>query len=63
VASDGAFRDNGALFDAVRTFAYDRIVEERAAPAGGVHAAVKVIFSHYEDRGDAVRPRKTGYGT
>ncbi len=48
------FGSREALFDALRTFAHAQIVAERAAPAGDVPAAVQVIFSHYEARGDAV---------
>jgi AcrR family transcriptional regulator len=48
------FGSREALFDAVRAFADAQIVAERAAPAGDVAAAVQVIFSHYEARGDAV---------
>jgi AcrR family transcriptional regulator len=48
------FGSREALFDALRAFAHAQIVAERAAPAGDVPAAVQVIFSHYEARGDAV---------
>lgn len=48
------FGSREALFDALTTFARAQIVAERAAPAGDVPAAVQVIFSHYEARGDAV---------
>lgn len=48
------FGSREALFDALRTFAHAQIVAERAAPAGDVPAAVQVIFSHYEARGDTV---------
>ncbi len=48
------FGSREALFDALTTFAHAQIVAERAAPAGDVPAAVQVIFSHYEARGDAV---------
>jgi AcrR family transcriptional regulator len=48
------FGSREALFEAMTTFAHAQIVAERAAPAGDVPAAVQVIFSHYEARGDAV---------
>lgn len=48
------FGSREALFDAMTAFARAQIVAERAAPAGDVAAAVQVIFSHYEARGDAV---------
>ena len=48
------FGSREALFEAMTTFARAQIVAERAAPAGDVPAAVQVIFSHYETRGDAV---------
>ena len=48
------FGSREALFEAMTTFAHAQIVTERAAPAGDVPAAVQVIFSHYEARGDAV---------
>ena len=48
------FGSREALFDAVAEFARGQISAERAAPAGDVAAAVHVIFSHYEARGDAV---------
>jgi AcrR family transcriptional regulator len=48
------FGSREALFDALRAFAHAQIVAERAVPAGDVPAAVQVIFSHYEARGDAV---------
>jgi AcrR family transcriptional regulator len=48
------FGSREALFDATTTFAHEHIVAERATPTGDVRAAVDVIFSHYEDRGDAV---------
>jgi AcrR family transcriptional regulator len=48
------FGSREALFDAVAEFARGQISAERAAPAGDVDAAVHVIFSHYETRGDAV---------
>ena len=48
------FGSREALFDAVAEFARGQISAERAAPAGDVAAAVHVIFSHYETRGDAV---------
>jgi AcrR family transcriptional regulator len=48
------FGSREALFDAVGEFARGQIVAERATPAGDIPAAVKVIFSHYETRGDAV---------
>jgi AcrR family transcriptional regulator len=48
------FGSREALFEATTTFAQAQIVAERAAPAGDVPAAVQVIFSHYEARGDAV---------
>ena len=48
------FGSREALFDAVAEFARGQIAAERAAPAGDMAAAVHVIFSHYETRGDAV---------
>jgi AcrR family transcriptional regulator len=48
------FGSREALFDALAAFADAEIVAERAAPAGDVPAAVQVIFSHYEARGDMV---------
>jgi AcrR family transcriptional regulator len=48
------FGSREALFEALRTFAHAQIVAERATPAGDAAAAVQVIFSHYEARGDAV---------
>jgi AcrR family transcriptional regulator len=47
------FGTREALFDAVGDFARATVAAERAAPAGDVPAAVKVLFSHYEARGDA----------
>jgi AcrR family transcriptional regulator len=48
------FGSREALFDAVGEFARSQVVAERATPAGDIPAAVTVIFSHYEARGDAV---------
>lgn len=42
------------LFDAIQDFLRQEIVAEREAPPGDVEAAVRVIFDHYELRGDAV---------
>ena len=48
------FGSREALFDAMAAFGRAQIVAERASPAGDAPAAVQVIFSHYETRGDAV---------
>jgi AcrR family transcriptional regulator len=48
------FGSREALFDAVGEFARGQIAAERLTPAADIPAAVKVIFSHYEARGDAV---------
>jgi AcrR family transcriptional regulator len=48
------FGSRDGLFDAVAAFARREIAEERVAPIGDVDAAVRVLFDHYEFRGDAV---------
>ncbi len=48
------FGSRDGLFDAVANFARREIAEERVAPIGDVNAAVRVLFDHYERRGDAV---------
>lgn len=48
------FGSREALLEAMTAFGHAQIVAERATPAGDVPAAVRVIFSHYEARGDAV---------
>lgn len=48
------FGSRDGLFDALEEFAKEEIGRERAAPAGDPDAAVRVIFDHYELRGDAV---------
>jgi AcrR family transcriptional regulator len=48
------FSSRERLFDAVEAFASQIVSEERAAPSGGVDAAVSALFNHYELRGDAV---------
>jgi AcrR family transcriptional regulator len=48
------FGSRDGLFEAVAAFAREEVAEERAAPVGDVAAAVKVIFEHYETRGDMV---------
>jgi AcrR family transcriptional regulator len=48
------FGSRDGLFDALEEFATEEIGQERAAPAGDLDAAVRVIFDHYELRGDAV---------
>jgi AcrR family transcriptional regulator len=48
------FGSRDGLFDAVADFARKEIAEERGAPIGDVDAAVRVLFDHYELRGDAV---------
>jgi AcrR family transcriptional regulator len=42
------------LLAEVESFLHQEAVQERQAPAGDVQAAVRVIFDHYELRGDAV---------
>ncbi|HEX9057487.1 MAG TPA: TetR/AcrR family transcriptional regulator [Ktedonobacterales bacterium] len=42
------------LFDAIESFLHQEVVAERQTPPGDVEAAIKVIFDHYELRGDAV---------
>ncbi|HTC23208.1 MAG TPA: TetR/AcrR family transcriptional regulator [Gemmatimonadales bacterium] len=48
------FGSRDRLLDAVAAFARREIAQERVAPIGDVDAAVRVIFDHYERRGDAV---------
>jgi AcrR family transcriptional regulator len=48
------FGSRDGLFDAVEEFAKEEIRDERAAPPGDVPAAVRVLYDHYERRGDAV---------
>jgi len=48
------FGTREGLFTAVETALQQEVVEERRAPAGDVQEAVKVLFDHYELRGDAV---------
>jgi AcrR family transcriptional regulator len=47
------FGSRDGLFDAMEAFAREQITEERATPAGDVQAAVRVLFDHYDHRGDA----------
>jgi len=42
------------LFAAVEDFLQQQIIAERQAPSGDVQEAVRVLFDHYERRGDAV---------
>ena len=48
------FGSRDGLLDAVADFACREIASERVAPIGDVNAAVRVLFDHYELRGDAV---------
>lgn len=48
------FGSRDGLFEAASASAVAQVVEERAAPVGDVPAAVRIIFDHYEQRGDAV---------
>lgn len=48
------FGSRDGLFDALEEFAKEEIGQERASPAGDPDSAVRVIFDHYELRGDAV---------
>lgn len=48
------FGSRDGLFDALEEFAKEEIGQERTTPAGDPDAAVRVIFDHYELRGDAV---------
>jgi AcrR family transcriptional regulator len=48
------FGSRDGLFDAAEEFAMGAIREERAATPGDVPAAVRILYDHYERRGDAV---------
>ena len=48
------FGTREALLAAIETFIQQEVVEERQTPIGDVAEAVRVLFDHYERRGDAV---------
>ena len=45
------FGSRAGLFEAARTHAETKVVEERQGPVGDVAAAIRVILDHYEEHG------------
>jgi AcrR family transcriptional regulator len=48
------YRSRTGLMEAVAERVRRDVVEERRAPVGDVHAAVRAVVQHYEERGDQV---------
>lgn len=48
------FGSREGLLDAAADYAVTRVGDERVTPPGDVEAAVRVLFDHYEKRGDSV---------
>lgn len=48
------FGSRDGLLDAAVAYAAERVGDERVTPPGDVDAAVRVLFDHYENRGDSV---------
>ena len=48
------FGSRAGLFDAARSHAETKVVEERRVPVGDVAAAIRVIVDHYEEYGTRV---------
>jgi len=46
------FGSRSALIESNIQYALDRVADERAAPAGDVDAAIRVLMDHYELRGN-----------
>ncbi len=48
------FGARDALLEAALVHGAEQVAEERETPVGDVDAAVRIIFDHYDRRGDAV---------